>query len=94
MEWLVSWKKPSSETEGRAVDREELRSGKGITEGEVVVVASEERRRSNRGVLERVGGRRWRRRERRSVAAESEVEVKLGVGGGADVVPFTVGNSC
>lgn len=101
MEWLVSWKKPSSETEGRVVVREELMSGKETTGGEVVVVVeSEERRRSNRGVLlERFGGRRWRRRERRSVAAESEVEVKLGwvvegVGGGADVLPLALGKSC
>lgn len=96
----MSWKKPSSETEGRVVEKEELSSEKGTTGGEVVVVeASEERRRSNRGVFERVGGRRWRRRERRSVAAESEVEVKLclvveGVGGGADVVPLDVGKCC
>lgn len=89
MEWLVSWKKPDSETEVSVEDRVELRSGKEMTGGEVVVAASEERRRSKVGVLERVGGRRWRRRERRSV--EVEVEVKLGwvmegVGGGADVV--------
>nr|GEV52457.1 hypothetical protein [Tanacetum cinerariifolium] len=46
-----------------------------------------------KGVVERVGGRRWRRRERRSVAAE-EVEglgwVVEGVGGGAEVVMVVV----
>lgn len=82
----MSWKNPDSETEVSVEDREELRSGKEMTGGEVVVAASEERRRSKMGVLERVGGSRWRRRERRSVAAESEGWVMEGVGGGADVV--------
>lgn len=93
----MSWKKPSSETEGMVVEKE-LSSGKGTTGGEVMM-ASEDRRRSSKGVFERVGGRRWRRRERRSVAAESEVEVKLGlvvegVGGGAEVVPLAAVGKC
>lgn len=67
----------------------ELRSVYGIIGGDMVVGVREGLRR--KGVVERVGGRRWRRRERRSVAAE-EVDglgwVVEGVGGGADVVVF------
>ena len=65
----------------------ELRSVYGIIGGDMVVGVREDFRR--KGVAERVGGRRWMRRERRSVAAE-EVDglgwVVEGVGGGADVV--------
>lgn len=78
---------------------EEFRSVKEMTGGDTVV-EREERRRRRVGVFERFGGRRWRRRERRSVAVESDVEavkfgwVVEGVGGGAEVVPVAGGKWC
>lgn len=85
MEWLVSWKKPSWEEAERREEgfwaEREMRGGERV----VVVVGGGERREGR----ERVGGRRWRRRDRTSEGSD-EVERGLGcwvdgVGGGAAV---------
>lgn len=90
MEWLVRWKNPNwAEAERRSVRRvgfwgeREMRGGEVIV---VMVVGGGERRVGR----ERVGGRRWSRRDKTSAEAAEEgrglgwVE---GVGGGAAGVP-------
>lgn len=67
MEWSVSWKKPSrEEAERREVGfslEREMRGGERV----VVVLVGDGERRVGR---ERVGGRRWRRRERTSEGSD------------------------
>ncbi|KAL2456268.1 Uncharacterized protein Fot_56973 [Forsythia ovata] len=94
MRWWMSWKKPCSwEAERREEWRVGLVSEREITGGVMVVEVEEsgEERRVGRE-RERVGGRRWRRRESASaVASEVTLDWVDGVGGGAAVAPWGIG---
>lgn len=69
MTWRASWKYPSSkEEEGRG--ESEVVVGRGVVVVAVVVVAAA--RGERRVERERVGGRRWNRRERVSAASEEQ----------------------